>query len=99
MSAAKTTIAEKLQIEPDAEACTSLSELEPGRSGSLCDHPGAAPLSERLSDLGFVAGTQLSVRRAAPLGDPLEIELRGYRVCLRKADLANVCVIPDAPRP
>jgi ferrous iron transport protein A len=50
-------------------------------------------------DLGFVAGTPLEVVRAAPLGDPVEIELRGYRVCLRRQELLGVCVTPEPAAP
>jgi len=50
----------------------------------------------RLRDLGFVPDTTLMVLRQAPLGDPLEVEIRGYRVCLRRADIAALCVVPVA---
>ena len=46
----------------------------------------------RLRELGFVAGTEVSVIRHGPLGDPIELELRGYRICLRSADIASVYV-------
>jgi ferrous iron transport protein A len=47
-------------------------------------------------DLGFVPDTPLRVVRRAPLGDPIELELRGYRICLRHADLLAICVNPEA---
>jgi Fe2+ transport system protein FeoA len=47
-----------------------------------------------LADLGFVAGTELAVVRSAPLGDPVEVEIRGYRICLRRRDLRSLCVTP-----
>ncbi len=61
----------------------------------MCDHATPRPLPARLADLGFVAGTPLEVVRAAPLGNPVEIELRGYRVCLRREELLGVCVTPE----
>jgi ferrous iron transport protein A len=46
----------------------------------------------RLLDLGFLPETPLRVLRRAPLGDPVVYELRGYRICLRRADAARVRV-------
>ncbi len=74
------------------EACLALSDLEVGAEARVCDHVGARPLRRRLGDLGFVPATPLRVIRRAPLGDPIEIELRGYRICLRRADLLDLCV-------
>lgn len=44
-------------------------------------------------------GTRLRVVRSAPLGDPIELELRGYRLCLRRADLVQVCAVPETVGP
>jgi Fe2+ transport system protein FeoA len=71
------------------ELCRSLAELEPGQSVRLCDHE--APALARLADLGLVPGTVVSLVRRAPLGDPLEVELRGFRLCVRAADVARLC--------
>jgi Fe2+ transport system protein FeoA len=70
-----------------------------GATGRLCRHPGASATPERLADLGFVPDTVVRVLRRAPLGDPIEVEIRGYRVCLRRADLARLCVVPEAAAP
>jgi len=51
-------------------------------------------LARRLGELGFVPGTEIQVVRRAPLGDPIEIELRGYRVCLRREQLEGLLVEP-----
>jgi Fe2+ transport system protein FeoA len=45
----------------------------------------------RLADLGLVPGTVVTLVRRAPLGDPLEVELRGFRLCVRSADVAGIC--------
>jgi Fe2+ transport system protein FeoA len=76
-----------------------LSELEVGSAGRLCRHVGAPPAPARLADLGFVPDTSVRVLRRAPLGDPIEVEIRGYRVCLRRADLARLCVVPEPAAP
>lgn len=82
-------------MSADAQSrCVSLAALPSGVPAHVCRHGGAAPLPQRLEDLGFVAGTPVEVVRAAPLGDPIEIELRGYRLCLRRVDLADLCVTP-----
>lgn len=52
-------------------------------------------LPARMLDLGFVPGTPLRVVRRAPFGDPIEVEIRGYRICLRHGDVRDVCVIPE----
>jgi ferrous iron transport protein A len=72
-----------------------LIELEAGEAGRLCPPPEGVEVSRRLLDLGFVPGTGLRVLRRAPLGDPIEIELRGYRICLRRAQLAALEVEPE----
>ena len=77
---------------PHGERCRSLGELEPGQSVRLCEHHG--PPLGRLADLGMVPGTVVSLVRRAPLGDPLEIELRGFRLCVRAADVAGLCGRP-----
>jgi Fe2+ transport system protein FeoA len=76
-------------------ACSSLDELGTGARGRICDHPGDRPLRPRLADLGLVAGTSVVVLRRAPLGGPIEIELRGYRLVLRRDEAAAVCVRGD----
>lgn len=78
------------------EKCVPLSALPAGSRGRICAHAGNGPLPSRLADLGFVAGTELEVIRVAPLGDPVELELRGYRLCLRRDTLERVCVIPES---
>lgn len=68
----------------------ALVDLEPGEGGRLQASP--AGLVRRLRDLGFVAGTAVRVVRRGPFGDPLEIELRGARFCVRRADLVGLQV-------
>ncbi len=82
-----------------AATCVALSELAPGVPARVCSHPAPRALPQRLADLGFVAGTELVVIRTAPLRDPVEIELRGYRICLRREDLLAVCVTPERIAP
>jgi len=69
-----------------------LTELEPGSEAVICDVDDDGPLGRRLLDLGFVPDTPIRMIRRAPLGDPLQFELRGYRVCLRRGEARRIRV-------
>jgi ferrous iron transport protein A len=73
-----------------------LISLPPGREARLCAPEEGREIPRRLQDLGFVPGTAVVIRRRAPLGDPVEIEIRGYRLCLRLAQLDALRVEDDA---
>ena len=47
---------------------------------------GEGAIKRRIMDMGITRGTEITVRKAAPLGDPIEIKVRGYELSLRKAD-------------
>ena len=87
---------------PDAlrpAARSPLASLRPGACGLVESVDASTPVGRRLADLGFLPGTQVRVLRRAPLGDPIVYELRGYRLCLRRAEAARVLVVPVDPRP
>jgi len=69
-----------------------LSDLAPGTSARVTAVEGHGPSERRLMDLGLLPGTRVRAVRRAPLGDPVEFELRGYRLCLRRRDAACVRV-------
>ena len=77
----------------------SLDQLPIGQS-AIVDHVGGArAVSRRLMEMGLLPGTRLEAIRRAPLGDPLEIRLRGYLLSLRRADAARITLTTDsAPR-
>jgi len=79
--------------------CARLADLVPGQRARICAHPQAGAIPPRLEELGFVPGTIVELLRRAPLGDPIEIELRGYRICLRRAELESLCAVPEDARP
>ncbi len=82
-------------MQDDTPDSIPLTELSDGQSGVLARaRDGEIPA--RLLELGFVEGTAIKVIRSGLLGDPLELELRGYRICLRRRDLVGVRV--DAGR-
>ena len=72
-----------------------LSELAVGASAVVRELPKSGPASIRLREMGLLAGTKLTLVRTAPLGDPLEIKLRGYHLTLRKSEADHVTVDPS----
>lgn len=72
----------------------SLADLRPGAVARVAAVDAGSRIGRRLLDLGFVPGTGVAVVRRAPLGDPVEYELRGYRVCLRRSEAMRIQVEP-----
>jgi ferrous iron transport protein A len=73
-----------------------LSELAIGARAIIREFPKTGTASLRLREMGLLPGTSLTLLRAAPLGDPLEIKVRGYNLTLRKTEAAHVLVEPVA---
>ena len=73
----------------------TLDQLAPGQSGIITDVTGDARHG-RLSELGFVPGTRVTVCKAAPMGDPVELLLRGYCLCARKNALTRIEILSEA---
>ncbi|MFC1871540.1 ferrous iron transport protein A [Chloroflexota bacterium] len=69
-----------------------LSELEPREKGIIIKVGGRKSVHRRILDMGVVSGTPVEVQRVAPLGDPIEIKVRGYNLSLRKEEAANILV-------
>lgn len=68
----------------------TLGTLSVGESGEIAGIDGDGALIVRLSEMGFVAGTHVRLVKVAPLGDPLQLTLRGYHVSLRRAEAARI---------
>lgn len=77
-------------------ASIKLSELAVGASATVREFPKAGTAFIRLREMGLLAGTRVTLVRTAPLGDPLEIKLRGYNLTLRKSEAEHVLVEPVA---
>jgi ferrous iron transport protein A len=71
---------------------TTLADLRPGEAGIVKSVRGGGALRGRLLEMGFVSGTPVRVVRVAPLADPMEVELHGYHLSLRRADARTVFV-------
>jgi Fe2+ transport system protein FeoA len=69
-----------------------LSELSIGESGTVVAVNGEGAVRRRLFDMGITPGAEVYLRKKAPLGDPIEISLRGYELTLRKSEASNVQV-------
>jgi ferrous iron transport protein A len=69
---------------------SSLADLAVGQAARVAGVEGTDEISIRLMEMGLVPGTELRVLGKAPLGDPLEIEVRGYRLSVRKSEAARV---------
>ena len=68
-----------------------LSEFLPGREGDVVRVAGEGKLRRRLFDMGITPGAHIVMRKKAPLGDPIEVTVRGYELTLRKEEAA--CVV------
>ena len=73
-------------------ASKPLSELKPKEKGKVVKVGGKGGVYRRILDMGVVSGTLVEVQRVAPLGDPIEIRVKGYNLTLRKEEAANILV-------
>lgn len=76
-----------------------LSELGVGASAVVREFPRTGAAFVRLREMGLLVGTPVTLVRTAPLGDPLEIKVRGYHLTLRKSEAEHVVVEPSQPAP
>ena len=75
----------------------TLEEVAPGERGVILQVGNEnGPVKRRLVDMGLTPGTEVTVRKVAPFGDPVELNLRGYELSLRKADAAQIRVATGA---
>lgn len=64
----------------------TLKEVQVGKTAHILKVHGSGPLRRRIIDMGLTKGTEVYVQKMAPLGDPMELIVRGYSLSLRKAD-------------
>ena len=74
----------------DTAPQNTLKRAKAGDSVRVARISGAGPLRQRLLDMGLTKGVSVTVRKVAPLGDPLEVTVRGYELSLRKAEAACI---------
>ncbi|MCI8414642.1 MAG: ferrous iron transport protein A [Ruminiclostridium sp.] len=68
----------------------TLKEVPVGQSAHVIKLHGEGAIKRRIMDMGITKGVEVYVRKVAPLGDPIEITVRGYELSLRKADAEMV---------
>jgi ferrous iron transport protein A len=71
-----------------------LADVAVGNRARICRISGGDDVSLRLLEMGLTPGTEVLVVGEAPLGDPLELEVRGYRLSIRKSEAARVEIEP-----
>lgn len=64
----------------------TLKDVPVGKSARVVKLHGEGAIKRRIMDMGITKGVEVHVRKVAPLGDPMEISVRGYELSLRKAD-------------
>lgn len=68
----------------------TLDRLEPGKSAKVARLAGEGAVKRRIMDMGITKGVEVTVRKVAPLGDPIEITVRGYELSLRRDEAAKI---------
>ncbi len=69
---------------------STLKDAKVGSTVTVTKIDGEGAVKRRLMDMGFTKGCRLFIRKVAPLGDPVEITIRGYELSVRKDDAANI---------
>lgn len=70
----------------------TLKEVTSGNTVKVVKLNGEGPVKRRIMDMGITKGVEIFVRKVAPLGDPVEVTVRGYELSLRKADAEMIVV-------
>ena len=70
----------------------TLKEVACGNAVKVAKLTGDGPVKRRIMDMGITKGVEIFVRKVAPLGDPIEVTVRGYELSLRKADAEMIAV-------
>jgi len=68
----------------------TLKDLKPGESGIVVSIGEKGPIRRRLMDMGVTPGATIEVVKVAPLGDPIEVNIRGYELSLRKDEAKSI---------
>ncbi|HOP41126.1 MAG TPA: FeoA family protein [Geobacteraceae bacterium] len=70
----------------------NLARLQPGQKGKITSIGAIGPLKRRLMDMGVLVGEEIAVVKVAPLGDPIEVKIKSYRLSLRKREAEGIGV-------
>ena len=71
---------------------STLKEIKCGQTVKVTKVDGVGPVRRRIMDMGITRGCEIYVRKVAPLGDPVEVTVRGYELTLRRADAEMIVI-------
>ena len=71
----------------------TLKDVKVGETATVARLHGEGPVKRRIMDMGITKGVEVHVRKVAPLGDPIEVTVRGYELSLRKADAEMIEIV------
>ena len=69
---------------------STLNDLKPGQEGTVVSIGEKGPMKRRIMDMGVTPGTLIKVIKVAPLGDPIEVNIRGYELSIRRAEAEQI---------
>lgn len=72
----------------------TLDQVRPGQKAEVVALEGEGGIKNRITEMGLIRGSRIEVERVAPLGDPMDVKVRGYRLSLRKEEASRVVVKP-----
>ena len=70
----------------------TINDLKIGQSGVISTVGGEGPLWLRFLDMGLIPGTKVILQKVAPMGDPIQIHLRGYELTIRREDAQQIAL-------
>ena len=71
----------------------TLKDIKIGQTTTVVKVHGDGPVRRRIMDMGITKGVKITIKKVAPLGDPIEVTVRGYELSIRKADAEMIEVI------
>lgn len=91
-------VLEQIEVEDAKTQKTvlSLDQLQVGETADVVKIFGEGPVRRRLMDMGLTKGVTVKVKKLAPLGDPIDLEIRGYDLSMRKAEAEYILVEKEA---
>lgn len=73
----------------------TINDLQIGEQGNISRVGGEGPLRLRFLDMGLIPGTKVKLQKVAPMGDPIQIQVRGYELTIRRDDAKMIDIVGD----
>lgn len=74
----------------------TIDDLKIGQAGTIAQVGGKGALRLRFLDMGLIPGTRVTLQKVAPMGDPIQIQVRGYELTIRREDAAKITLKEEA---